>query len=78
MTASARWWPVALSHELGKQPLACQLHDLPLVLFRAEDGTPAALPDRCPHRFAPLSAGKVRDGQIECPYHGWRFAADGR
>ena len=44
-TASARWWPVALSHELGKQPLACQLHDLPLVLFRAEDGTPAALPD---------------------------------
>ncbi|MGA4632328.1 Rieske 2Fe-2S domain-containing protein [Pseudomonas solani] len=78
MTASARWWPVALSHALGKQPLACQLHDLPLVLFRAEDGTPAALPDRCPHRFAPLSAGKVRDGQIECPYHGWRFAADGR
>ncbi|NIL14954.1 aromatic ring-hydroxylating dioxygenase subunit alpha [Pseudomonas sp. AN3A02] len=72
------WWPVALSHELRNAPLARQLFGLPLVLFRDEDGDVAALPDRCPHRFAPLSAGKVRDGQIECPYHGWRFAADGR
>lgn len=72
------WWPVALSHELLNTPLACQVHDMPLVLFRASEGRPAALPDRCPHRFAPLSAGQVRDGQIECPYHGWRFAADGR
>ncbi|TVT79384.1 aromatic ring-hydroxylating dioxygenase subunit alpha [Pseudomonas sp. H3(2019)] len=78
MNPLAQWWPVALSHELRNTPLACQVHDTPLVLFRANDGRPAALPDRCPHRFAPLSAGKVRDGQIECPYHGWRFAADGR
>ncbi|KQQ55591.1 (2Fe-2S)-binding protein [Pseudomonas sp. Leaf127] len=73
-----QWWPVALGHELKKAPLACQVHDLPLVLFRSDDGRAAALPDRCPHRFAPLSQGRVRDGQIECPYHGWRFAADGR
>ncbi|WP_339492980.1 Rieske 2Fe-2S domain-containing protein [Pseudomonas sp. EA_15y_Pfl2_R67] len=73
-----QWWPVALSHELRNAPLACQVYDMPLVLFRAEKGRPAALPDRCPHRFAQLSLGKVRDGSIECPYHGWRFAADGR
>lgn len=78
MNPLAQWWPVALSHELRNTPLACQVHGTPLVLFRADDGRPAALPDRCPHRFAPLSEGKVRDGQIECPYHGWRFAADGR
>lgn len=78
MNPLAQWWPVALSHELKSTPLACQLYDTPLVLFRADDGRAAALPDRCPHRFAPLSAGKVRGGQIECPYHGWRFAADGR
>lgn len=78
MNPLAQWWPVALSHELRNTPLACQVHGTPLVLFRADDKRPAALPDRCPHRFAPLSAGKVRDGQIECPYHGWRFAADGR
>ena len=78
MNLRAHWWPVALSLELRNTPLACQVDDTPLVLFRANDGRPAALPDRCPHRFAPLSAGKVREGQIECPYHGWRFAADGR
>ncbi|MFL1551660.1 Rieske 2Fe-2S domain-containing protein [Pseudomonas sp. D47] len=78
MNTDAQWWPVALSHELRNTPLACQAHHLPLVLFRDENGRVAALPDRCPHRFAPLSAGKVRDGQIECPYHGWRFAANGR
>lgn len=73
-----QWWPVAISDKLRNQPVACQLHDTPLVLFRDSDGRAAALPDRCPHRFAPLSAGKVCDGQIECPYHGWRFSADGR
>lgn len=51
---------------------------MPVVLFRDADGRAAALPDRCPHRFAPLSQGRVHDGHIECPYHGWRFAADGR
>lgn len=51
-----------------------------LALFRTADGSIAALADSCPHRFAPLSAGKVCDGglSIECPYHGLRFAADGR
>ncbi len=78
MNTLGQWWPVALSHELQNAPLACQVHETPVVLFRTNDGHPAALPDRCPHRFAPLSAGQVRDGHIECPYHGWRFSADGR
>jgi phenylpropionate dioxygenase-like ring-hydroxylating dioxygenase large terminal subunit len=78
VTPQAQWWPVALSHALRNAPLAVHVHALPLVLFRDKDGRPAALPDRCPHRFAPLSAGKVRDGHLECPYHGWRFTADGR
>jgi len=29
--------------------------------------------DRCPHRFAPLSLGRIVDGQLLCSYHGWRF-----
>jgi phenylpropionate dioxygenase-like ring-hydroxylating dioxygenase large terminal subunit len=36
------------------------------------------MPDRCPHRSAALSPGKIRDGCIECPYHGLRFDASGR
>lgn len=78
MNSPPAWWPVALSRQLHTQPLACTLHGVPLVVFRDADGTPAALPDRCPHRFAPLSAGRLRDGQLQCPYHGWRFDARGR
>lgn len=78
MKAHAQWWPVVLSQKLRNKALARQLFDRSLVLFRGENGEAVALPDRCPHRFAPLSAGKVRNGQIECPYHGWRFAGDGR
>lgn len=73
------WWPLATLEELDAgKPLARSLHGEPLVLFRDAAGQPAALHDRCPHRHAPLSCGRVRQGEIECPYHGWRFSADGR
>lgn len=49
----------------------------PIVVFRSGEGI-AALPDMCPHRFAPLSLGRVCDGRIECPYHGWQFDASGQ
>ena len=35
------------------------------------------LTDRCPHRKAPLSSGEVVGNDIQCGYHGIRFAADG-
>ena len=50
----------------------------PVVLYRKEDGSAVALTDRCPHRFAPLSLGKVCAGEVQCKYHGLRFGADGR
>ena len=49
----------------------------PVLLARTPDGRAFALRDICPHRAAPLSAGKFRDGDVECPYHGWRFKPDG-
>lgn len=72
------WWPLATQAELDmRKPLARSLHDVPLVIFRDEAGKPAALLDRCPHRHAPLSAGRVHQGELECPYHGWRFDSEG-
>jgi phenylpropionate dioxygenase-like ring-hydroxylating dioxygenase large terminal subunit len=73
-----RWWYVAcLSSELGRRPVARTVLDTPLVLHRDEAGRPVALLDRCPHRNAPLSLGRVVDGLLECRYHGWRFDRDG-
>ena len=72
------WHPVAGLDELtAHKPLARMLMGRRLVVFRGSDGV-AVFNDRCPHRGAPLSRGLLRDGTIECPYHGWRFAADGR
>lgn len=68
------WTPVGLCGELkpGK-PLGLRVAGERVVLFRDAAGQPGALIDRCPHRGVALSLGRVVDGQIECPFHGWRF-----
>jgi phenylpropionate dioxygenase-like ring-hydroxylating dioxygenase large terminal subunit len=62
---------------LGAAPLSRTLLGRPVVLFRDAAGRPAALLDRCAHRNVPLSRGRVCEGQVECPYHGWRYNAEG-
>jgi phenylpropionate dioxygenase-like ring-hydroxylating dioxygenase large terminal subunit len=72
-----QWYTAATSAELGAKPLARTICNEPLVIFRAQDGAVAVLTDRCPHRKAPLSCGEVVGNDIQCGYHGIRFAADG-
>src|SRR5580700_7710034 len=71
------WHPVALSSEVGPEPVAVRLAGQGWALARF-GGAVAAFADACPHRRARLSAGQVSDGTLQCAYHGWRFAADGR
>jgi phenylpropionate dioxygenase-like ring-hydroxylating dioxygenase large terminal subunit len=72
------WTPVLPIAEIGFAPIAVELAGESLVLFRNSAGQFAALPNRCPHRGAPLSGGQIaEDGCLQCPYHGWHFAASG-
>ena len=72
------WYPVAFCADLpAAKPLAFTLHDEPYVLFRDGQGRICCVEDRCPHRMARLSAGRVVDGVLECGYHGWQFDGDG-
>lgn len=61
----------------GQGPHALTLLDEPVVFYRGEDGTLAALEDRCCHRLAPLSHGRVEGNELRCLYHGLKFARSG-
>ncbi|OYY72808.1 Rieske 2Fe-2S domain-containing protein [Sphingomonas sp. 28-63-12] len=75
MGDGAIWWAVARSEEVtAKRPLAIDIGNQPVVLWRDATGSPRALEDRCPHRRAPLSLGCIKpDGMIQCGYHGWIY-----
>ncbi len=70
--------PVLDASALGAAPVAVRVLGDDIVLWRDAAGVPRAAPDRCPHRGTRLSLGRVCEGQLECPYHGWRFDGAGR
>jgi len=74
------WYVAMWSEELVRGELVTRtILNEPLVFFRTEDGSVAALSDRCAHRSAPLSMGKVLPGdRVQCPYHGLEFGAEGK
>jgi len=71
------WYVACRSRDLGREPRALTMLDVPLVVFRGENGAPAALVDRCAHRNLPLSAGRVSGTRLECAYHGWQYDGGG-
>jgi nitrite reductase/ring-hydroxylating ferredoxin subunit len=71
------WYVACMSKQLKRGPMARVVLGVPIVLFRARDGTPGALLDRCPHRNVPLSEGRVVDDNVQCAYHGWEFDCSG-
>ncbi|MET0908635.1 MAG: aromatic ring-hydroxylating dioxygenase subunit alpha [Ilumatobacteraceae bacterium] len=72
----ATWHAVARSCDVGERPLAVELLDTALVVARLDGGV-RVFDDVCVHRGAALSLGRVTDGCLECPYHGWQYDHDG-
>lgn len=73
------WYPVCLSTELTPAaPVKAQILMLPFVAFRDAAGQAHVLSDTCVHRGGSLSRGKVVNGNMACPYHGWQFDGSGR
>lgn len=72
------WYIAAEARELKQKPLSRKVAGTPLVLFRDAQGQATALFDRCPHRNVRLSGGRrLKNGQLQCSYHGWEFNAAG-
>jgi phenylpropionate dioxygenase-like ring-hydroxylating dioxygenase large terminal subunit len=72
------WYCAGFSADLapGKMRVITMLNEA-LVLFRGKNGL-VALEDKCPHRFAPLSRGKLCEAGIACGYHGLQFDESGK
>ncbi len=77
----ARTWLVLAREAALARPgdcLAIDELDTPLLLVRGTDGVVRAFRNSCLHRGTRLVAGRCHTTQITCPYHGWRYALDGR
>lgn len=72
------WYVAAWDHEVSpSQALGRTILNERIALFRKGDGVVQAVADRCPHRFAPLSMGKVVGDSLQCAYHGLEFNGQG-
>jgi phenylpropionate dioxygenase-like ring-hydroxylating dioxygenase large terminal subunit len=72
------WYVAACDHEVNRMAMLRRtLLDEPVLLYRTEDGRPVALEDRCCHRHAPLSRGRLKGDAVECPYHGFTYDPSG-
>lgn len=71
------WYVAALPGQLGRALLRRVILGKPVLLYRRANGELAAIADRCPHRFAPLSRGTLLGDEVQCKYHGLRFGPEG-
>lgn len=73
------WYVAGFSEEIAEGEMVPRriLGDH-ILLLRRSGGDLAAMIDRCPHRFAPLSLGQFDGETVTCRYHGLGFGADGK
>ncbi|QZP09522.1 Rieske 2Fe-2S domain-containing protein [Caenibius sp. WL] len=82
------WFMIGDAAQMGPQPETVHFFGKDMVFYRGASGTPYLVDAYCPHMGAHLGINStsyiVRDGEhvdgesIRCPFHGWRFGADGR
>ncbi|MBE9201493.1 MULTISPECIES: aromatic ring-hydroxylating dioxygenase subunit alpha [unclassified Nodularia (in: cyanobacteria)] len=71
------WYACEFSSAITNKPKQVLMFNQRFVLYRNSQGQIVALDDKCPHRGAALSLGWIEKDCLRCPYHGWKFQADG-
>ncbi len=72
------WYVACTPDEIDAKPLGRTICGERIVFYRGEENRVAALEDFCPHRGAPLSLGRVKDGKLVCGYHGLEMGCQGK
>ncbi len=74
-----QWYAVLEGNEVrAGAPVGVTRMGEKLVFWRDEQGGVVCQRDQCVHRGVALSEGRLVDGEIECPFHGFRYDSSGR
>ena len=76
------WYMIAWNHEIPNEQANGGIFSRtvlgePIVVYRSSTGL-VALADRCVHRGAPLSKGRLEGDNLRCGYHGLVFNPQGQ
>ncbi|RFS82225.1 aromatic ring-hydroxylating dioxygenase subunit alpha [Actinomadura spongiicola] len=73
-----QWYAILRSEDVGtRRPTGARRLGMELVLWRDTAGRLICQSARCPHKGANMADGRLRGDTLGCPYHDFRFAADG-
>jgi phenylpropionate dioxygenase-like ring-hydroxylating dioxygenase large terminal subunit len=73
-----QWYVVLESDEVAGRPVGVTRLGEKMVFWRDQDKVVHAAVDRCPHRGAALSLGKIQNGHLQCPFHGFEYDPSGK
>ncbi|WP_436663740.1 Rieske 2Fe-2S domain-containing protein [Alicyclobacillus acidoterrestris] len=72
------WYAACQAADVTTDPRMVTILDHPYVLYRSPANQLVAVDGYCPHRGCDLSIGHVDNGELVCPFHGWRFDKTGQ
>jgi len=74
-----QWYGILDSKEVKKEkPIGVTRMGEKLVFWRSENGKVNCIFDKCCHRGASLSTGKVVHDKMVCPFHGFQYDDSGK
>ena len=73
-----QWYVILDSEEIKNKPLRIKRLNENLALWRDENGKVCCIADRCCHRGVSLTCGKIIEGKLECPFHGFIYDKSGK
>lgn len=71
------WFAIYPSSKLKNKPVGIKRCGFELVLWRDQTNKVCCIEDFCVHRKARLSKGKIFNGKLQCPFHGFEYEGNG-